>query len=258
MLEPITGTRPRMFLPLYAVGQQTTTQLAEAGRPERVQHPSPFPLSARSLSPTRRTYIVRSSLFPQRASLPLSPRLPHSRETVLISPRRSVHIPANVNASHSLNGTRVSSPARYLVSGSALAPAQPDGDIRPASPYLVRTRQIAVDGPALRLQPGQMHSRSQEPITLHAAQAASPLTSPRQEARPRATQAAAADDCLVKQLKALQEAKSMAAAKQAESDQMIAKRQDELRRDSRLHERATCTSRFTLALPCGSAPEYMI
>ena len=243
MLEPLTSRR--ILLPLHAAGQQAHPQTVEPGRSEPVQHPSPFPLSARGISPTRNTYLVRTSLFPRRASL--SPRHLASSE-VLLSPRRSVApFPTNLatNARHSISGIRAGSPTRYLISGSAPA-ASPtpltNGYVRPASPCLVQRRRIPVDSQSTpRLQPGQVHSRSQEPLTLMhplqglVVQAPSPLASPGREAASMASRGTggSGDDCLVRQLKALQEAKTMAAAKQAESDSMIAKRQDQLRRETR-------------------------
>ena len=171
------------------------------------------------------------------------------------------------NAQHNFS-MRASSPVRYLLrspvqpvttngypmqpvktngypvqpvntNGYPVQPVKTDGYIRPASPHLIQTRRIPVDSQSTpRLHPGQVHSRSQEPLTvMHPVPVPSPAASPGRGATSpfrvfRASPAGDPNDCLVKQLKALQEAKDLAAAQQAESEQMIAKRQDQLRRDA--------------------------
>ncbi|CAE7941030.1 NUP98B [Symbiodinium necroappetens] len=240
MLEPVTNTG--IILPLHSSGRQAPplVQLADPTCLDTLRHPSPIPLSARGLPPTRKSYLVRQSLFPRRASL--SPRLhQRSSEPLLLSPRQSVgHIPSNpgklAQAAQQTIGLRARSPTNCVASAPAPpAPAPVQTNASATNGYI---RPVAVDSQSTpRLHNGQVHSQSREPLTLMhpVPRAPSPVGSPGrcycQVASPyRAFRAG--PDTLAQQLQALQEAKKMAAAQQVESEQMIAQRQDQLRRET--------------------------
>ncbi|CAE7584748.1 nup98, partial [Symbiodinium sp. KB8] len=220
---------------------QAQAQAAHVQQLSPRPHPRAPQLLPRSAQLPEASLASKASLRPQTQRSP-GPQVIQSHSQTQTQrrpiPHPAVHVPpATVLASHGAKPVPIG--ARPPASWVPASPRVPDPFQRPASPHLVNTQHLPVEYIA---SPEQMYrmlatqGSAAPPIVLQLSARSSPELTPRKpaaeklSASPQEEEPAA--DSLAKQLRALQAAKVDAAAKQVKGDQLIAQRQDQLRKET--------------------------